>query len=553
MPPRECRRERYLRMPGSLALILLFAVPLAAETPAVEQTEKCAIEGAVMAAGSGAPLARAEVTISREDSSGPTVAVITDAAGRYAVDGLDPGRYSLYVERNGYVSQEYGQRGRSRRGVILVLEPGKKLRDIDFRLIAAGVIAGRVLGEGNEPRVGADVYAFTTRYVKGQRHFVVAGQARTDDLGDYRMFGLRPGDYYVSTREHNQGQTIRRPEGAPPEKRYVPTAYPSAPDFEHATVIDVQPGGEVRGIDIVTVKSQTFHIRGKVLGFNPTTSDARVRLWAVGMELEKFGRDSEPDGQGRFDFGGITPGSYALSAILVQKGNSDSASRIIEVGNADVKDASLAPSPGMQLSGRAVVEGDRKIDFSQLSVDLSSPYSLIRPTVQHVASDGSFVFHGAGHYVYRFEISGLPEDFYLKSVRMGDEEVAGTSIDLGSAGGLSGALEIVLSGTGGRVHGQVKDEKDEPASGATVVLIPDSTHRGEADLFKEATADRNGGFTIAGIRPGDYKLFAWDDVEAGSWWDPEFLSHYEEKGERVKIEANGYPSVNLRLISANPE
>jgi Carboxypeptidase regulatory-like domain len=539
-------------MSGSLTLILLFAVPLAAETAAVEHTEKCAIEGAVVAAGSGAPLAGAEVSIHRHDASGATVAVTTDAAGRYSVDGLDPGHYSLYVERNGYVPQEYGQRGRSRGGVILVLEPGKKLRDIDFRLIAAGVIAGRVLGEGNEPRVEAEVYAFTTRYIKGQRHFIVAGQARTDDLGDYRMFGLRPGYYYVSAREHDQGRTIRRPEGAPPEKRYVPTAYPSASDFEHATIIDVQPGGEVRGIDIVTVKTQTFHIRGKVVGFHPTANDARVRLQAaVGMELEKFARDTEPDGQGRFDFGGITPGSYVLSVILLQNGF-NTASRLIEVGNADVKDVSLAPSPGMQLSGRAVVEGDKKVDFSQLSIGLSNLY-LPMGSSASVGSDGSFVFPDAGHYVYRLGVSGLPEDFYLKSVRMGDQEVAGTSIDLSNAGGLPGALEIVLSGTGGQVHGQVKDEKDDPASGATVVLIPDSTHRGETDLFKEATADRNGGFTIAGIRPGDYKLFAWDDVEPGSWWDPEFLSQHEEKGERVKIEVNGYLSVNLRLISANPE
>jgi hypothetical protein len=217
-----------------------------------------------------------------------------------------------------------------------------------------------------------------------------------------------------------------------------------------------------------------------------------------------------------------------------------------------VKDVSLAPIPGMQLSGRAVVEGDKKISFSQLNVNLSVPYVPLRPSAS-VSSDGSFVFHDAGHYVSRLGVSGLPEDFYLKSVRMGNEEVVGTSIDLSGVGGLPGTLEIVLSGTGGQVHGLVRDEKDEPASGATVVLIPDSTHRGEADLFKEATTDRNGGFTIAGIRPGDYKLFAWDDVEPGSWWDPEFLSHYEEKGERVKIEANGSLGVNLRLIPANPE
>jgi hypothetical protein len=85
------------------------------------------------------------------------------------------------------------------------------------------------------------------------------------------------------------------------------------------------------------------------------------------------------------------------------------------------------------------------------------------------------------------------------------------------------------------------------------VLIPDPNHRQESNLFRDATTDQDGRFTIRGIKPGDYKLFAWDDIEPGIWWDPQFLSHYEAKGEDVKVEANGHLSVNPHVISANPE
>jgi hypothetical protein len=95
---------------------------LAAQTAALEHTEKCAIEGIVVAAGSGAALAGAELGITREGASEPPLVIRTDAAGHYAVDNVQPGRYSLYVHRTGYVPQEYGQRGRNRQGVAVVLE-----------------------------------------------------------------------------------------------------------------------------------------------------------------------------------------------------------------------------------------------------------------------------------------------------------------------------------------------------------------------------------------------------------------------------------------------
>ena len=102
----------------------------------------------------------------------PPLVATTDAGGHYVLDRLEPGHYSLFVARSGYVPQMYGQTKANREGRALIVERGRKLQGIDFRLIATVAIAGRVLGEDNEPIVGASVQAFTSRYVDGQRRFI---------------------------------------------------------------------------------------------------------------------------------------------------------------------------------------------------------------------------------------------------------------------------------------------------------------------------------------------------------------------------------------------
>jgi Carboxypeptidase regulatory-like domain len=541
-----------MNMSGSLALILVFAVPLTAQAAPVEHTEKSAIEG-VVAAGGGEPLAEAEVSISREGASEPPLVARTDAAGHYAVGDLEPGRYSLFARHSGYVSQEYGQRRRNGKGVTLILERGKKLRGVDFRLIATGVIAGRVLGENDEPRVRAYVQACTSGYREGQRRLTAAaGLVTTNDLGEYRIYGLAPGRYYVGVlgQDPDPDETVVT-QPAPPEERYLPTLHPNAADIEHAVAIDVQPASEARGIDIVTLTGPTFHVRGKILEFDPSAQGTRVSLRGVdGVCDMAAGGEQGPSAQGNFDFGAVTPGTYVVSTTLIYKENFESASRLIRVVDGDVGDVNLAPIRGFELRGRVRVEGGKRLDLHKLSLGLSSPHSPAEPAAQQPTSDGSFVFHAVGPYVYQLAISGLPADFYLKSVRLGDQQIAGATIDLANAEGAPRLLEIVLSGAAGTVDGMVKDDKDQAASDAVVVLVPDSQ---ESDLFQDTTTDQNGRFTIRGVRPGDYKLFTWDDVEPGAWWDPEFLSHYEAKGEDFKVEASGHLSVNLHLISTNPE
>ena len=80
--------------------------------------------------------------------------------------------------------------------------------------------------------------------------------------------------------------------------------------------------------------------------------------------------------------------------------------------------------------------------------------------------------------------------------------------------------------------------------------MPDPPQRGIKRLFKSTNTDQNGHFVLQGIPPGDYKVFAWEKVEANSYASPEFPQLYENQGESVHITEGSGNAVQVDLIPA---
>ena len=78
------------------------------------------------------------------------------------------------------------------------------------------------------------------------------------------------------------------------------------------------------------------------------------------------------------------------------------------------------------------------------------------------------------------------------------------------------------------------------------VLIPDR-RRDRTELYKTATTDETGHFTIRGIPPGDYKIFAWDGIEFG-YYDSDLVRLFEQKGTPVRIVESAKESLEVRII-----
>ena len=537
-----------------LSLVFFLAAP-AQEAAAPNADDSCVIRGVVIKAGTGEPLHKA--TVEAHPADGKRVNdqaqggfAETDAMGRFELSGLAPGQYYLSAVRNGYVRQQYGQRTPEGAGAVVTLSAGQKLPDITFQMIPAAVIYGHVLDEDGEPVVYAQVMAMHYVYVNGQRQLGGSMSGQTNDLGEFRIFGLSPGQYFVQAMVRSS-----RPENARSKQGYVPVYYPGVSDAAHAAPITLRGGDEFSGVEISLQPVRTLVVRGNVInsGCGTTTQGAMVFLREQNPALNASGQYTirPANAQGVFEFPSVTPGAYYLYAMLNEEGRQCFGRQTLEVGDADVDSVTVAVTPGVEIKGRVQVDGQSESNVGSLFVSLSPktpfmPFGSARsdPT----KADGSFSLKNASDGDYELNVGNLPDYCFVKSARLDGVDVlaAGVTVDTKQA---PGSLDIVISANGAYVDGVVsKDE--QTVQGATVAIVPDPPHRGDRRLYKSTTTDQNGHFTLQGLAPGDYKVFAWEKVEPGAYTSSDFLQPYENLGEAVHITEGSRNTVQLDLIPA---
>jgi hypothetical protein len=148
----------------------------------------------------------------------------------------------------------------------------------------------------------------------------------------------------------------------------------------------------------------------------------------------------------------------------------------------------------------------------------------------------------------QLELTGFPDHYFIRSARAGNKDVLRDGVNLAEAS--LDSLVVVVSSQGAKMEGVVTDDRQSPVVGASVVLMPNAGARDQSNLFKAATTDQYGHFAIPGIVPGDYKVFAWDDLEPNIYFDPAFMEQYESQGKAVHLDEEGSVTISLKPISA---
>jgi hypothetical protein len=541
-------------------------------SPARPQNAGPAIEGVVVRAGTNEPLPNVQVTLIRTDVRAPAAQAVsvdavsnaqtlTDREGRFAFTRVEPGSYRLAAARNGYARQEYGQRGFGGPGRTLTVATGG-VETITISLTPAGTVTGVVRDSSGEAIAGLQVQLLRHVYTSsGQRTFVGAGTDRTDDRGEYRVFWVTPGRYYLVVHPSGFARAVAIPgtSGSPNEileDRFPPTYYPGAMDVSQASLIDVRPGEELNGIDVSVSRQALFRVRGRVVdartGQPPRTVAVTIVTRAhTAVPLAPFGSASPYNpADGTFELRDVAPGAYwvratvtagsadsvltasaagrTLAEIFAESVNADRrvAQVAADVAGSDVDGLVITVGAGASIRGRLRVEGQTLAALGSLE----RVQVTLRPTTTGTTSnrhrtmtaDGVFSLDNVPPGEYFTSVQPLPPGYYVKAARLDQADALEQPLPI--SGPVSGTLDVLVSRAAGRVDGTVVDDRGQGVPGVEAVLVPAPRMRWRHDLFRTATTDSSGRFSLAGIPPGDYSLFSWEALESFAYFDDDVLS-----------------------------
>ena len=135
---------------------------------------------------------------------------------------------------------------------------------------------------------------------------------------------------------------------------------------------------------------------------------------------------------------------------------------------------------------------------------------------------------------FRVTVANIPASTYVKSIRMGNEDVLRSGLHITKS--VDTTVQIVIGTDGGTLQGSVLDGSLRPFTNATVALVPEGVVlRGQPEFYRSTTSDASGNFELKAIPPGSYKLFAWEWAPQDSWQNADFIRNYEGQGKVIRV------------------
>jgi protocatechuate 3,4-dioxygenase beta subunit len=536
----------------------------------------------------GQPLRHISVQLG--GAPGPHFA-ITDNDGRYEFSDLPAGRFTISANHTGYVA--------ARSDEVQVAD-GQRIDNVDLRLPHGGVIAGQIVDEFGEPVIGATVSPMRQQFQNGQRRLLNGGSVTTtNDLGEYRLFGLPPGRYFVTVTPRNEQFSMLTgpPNGPATVVRegvgvgYAPTYFPGTPDAAAAQAVTVAAAQTVNNVSFALVPTRLARITGVAYD-----TDGKVVTRATAMLMPRnnvaVGGVQIPGGpigaDGTFTINNVPPGSYYVRVTIPPAGppappapgalprQPQFAIASVTVNGEDVSGLVLTPVRPALLRGRVVfddpgaaapVQPASMRVLAQRADPFGPPLTTGPPANVVVNDDFSFELSASPERTNIRVTIGAPAPgvpappvamspqsmpWRVKAVRVRGFDVTDSGIDLKDGETLD-EVEVEMTRTAQTLTGTVTGGDGAPASRAMVVVFPQnrdlwSTASGRYN--GRATTDPNGQFRIASLPPGAYYAVAASQPGPGlptDWNDPDVLEAAIQSAKSFSLAEGGTTTVDLRI------
>jgi hypothetical protein len=497
--------------------------------------DRVSVEGTVVDLQTGRPLPGVQVTLEQ-------TLVVTDGGGRFVLQGVPAGAHMLSFARSGYV----------RAGIVAESQN----RNLVVGMTRAGSVSGRITDERGEPIEGIEVQLVRRTFDEhGTEGLAENYSARTNDLGDYRLYWVTPGTYYVTARLKDSENPPEN-SNAPVRSNYLTSFYPGVNDATNAARLNVVAGAELNGMNWsvrASAKAKGLSISGRVIdsrtGAGGGSSVSLIKLTPFGTDTNESGTD----GDGLFRFTEVDPGTYWLRAVSrnVDPGSNSRASTQaqISLSDRDIDGITVTMTSGITISGRITLEGPfANATPESLGIALQpvvGPIALPLPPPSKPKPDGTFTIDSLLPGPYRLEITSLPQEYFLREVRMGPADFLGLPVMITESPGAP--LQIVANSSAGELDGIVLNGTRQAIPGIETVLIPDR-QRDRRELYLKTKTDREGRFSFRGIPPGNYKIFAWENLEQYGYFDPSVVQRADTQATPVRVTESSTQSIEVRSI-----
>lgn len=524
------------------------------------------------AAARGFPLTTANLQSQLASLSGKTPpSTTTDRDGAFAFKDVAAGSYAVRVQKDGFFGKPEGGLNQPTAAVD-VRVTAKETTTANVAMIPGAIVGGRVYDVNGQALSNANVQISTVAYAFGHAVLAPLVSKATDDRGEFRLFWVPPGDYYLSATPPPAAPAP----GVPASASNPKTFYPGFTDIAQSQLVSIRGGEDIAGMNIAIRSSRGFKVSGQVSSLIPPPTPQLGAPVVNGAVLMLLSRDeSAPDDAtarqvgtvplipttGQFEIANVLPGSYDLFARVA-----DPAAQVaggvpvawgrtrFDVRDADVSNLTITIPPSVEVRGTAAAAAGGKIPPSVRVTLLPDDASVKIPAYQVVmtrsalvAPDGAFSVPAVPEGRFRVAtVAGLTPDLYLADVRRGAMSVFDSGFDVSTRS--NDPLQVVIGSGAGTVDGVVLEAPSKVFAGATVVLVPEADRRDNVALYLAASSDASGRFVIRGVPPGDYKLFAWESIPTFAYQNAGFLAKHEDRGKIVHIGQSGTVNAELNLI-----